>query len=208
MGSALTASAVIALFLLMVGWAWVRAWLVYPDLSQQQRIESFSEALERFTYGGVTARLERGGMTVLGRSDIAEVGASKCTRESSCLESSRRSCSYVLVQFTCAYAVKDAAGGAAAAVVMYSSNPDYSVGVNIPGSPKPLLIESVGFREAEEKLCALGFGCKPATGANPGAHAATAPAATQRPLLHRQRGQRPAKGFGPRSSARARHVSI
>jgi formylglycine-generating enzyme required for sulfatase activity len=110
-------------------------------------------------------------MTVLGRSDIVEVGASKCTRESSCLESSRRSCRYVLVQFTCAYAVKDATGHAAAAVVKYSSNRDYRVGVNIPGSPKPLLPESVGFREAEEKLCELGFGCKPATGA----HAAAAP---------------------------------
>jgi formylglycine-generating enzyme required for sulfatase activity len=195
-GSALAASAVIALFLLMVGWAWVRAWWVYPDLSQQQRLERFSDALGQFTYGGVTARLERGGMTVLGRSDIAEVGASKCTRESSCLERRRsRGCTYVLVQFTCAYAVKDGTGGAAAAVVRFSSNPDYSVGVDIPGSPKPLLIESVGFREAEEKLCELGFGCKPATGANPGAHAAAGPRSDAAPSASPPAGATTCQGF-------------
>ena len=38
---------------------------------------SFNDAIVSYTPGGVAARLERGGMAMLARSDIAEVGASQ-----------------------------------------------------------------------------------------------------------------------------------
>ena len=111
-------------------------------------------------------------MTILARSDIAQIGASRCARESECSESfieGRRhsiGCLYVSVRFYCAYAITTTSGDAATALVRVSSNRHYSIGVTIPGSPKPLDVEEPSFREANEKLCELGFGCKPATGAH------------------------------------------
>src|SRR5262245_29176389 len=174
----------LGLLLLGSGGAWLRSWLVYPYLSEQERIETFNDAVVGYSPGGVAARLERGGLTVLSRSDIAQVGASKCTRESTCAESSRRICKFVSVTFYCAYAVTDTAGNAATAIVKANSNPKYEVGTNIPGSPKWLLTENLSSRDATEKLCEFGFGCQPATGAgavsSSGAPASAAPAAPAR----------------------------
>ena len=39
MGSALAALAVVVLFALLFGWAWVRAWWVYGDLTEPERRE-------------------------------------------------------------------------------------------------------------------------------------------------------------------------
>jgi formylglycine-generating enzyme required for sulfatase activity len=112
------------------------------------------------------------GAKILARSDIAQIGASRCARESECSESlirSRRSsfgCLDVSVRFYCGYAIRTTDGNAATAFVRVDSNRQYSIGVTIPGSPRPLSVEEPSFREANEKLCELGFGCKPATGAH------------------------------------------
>jgi formylglycine-generating enzyme required for sulfatase activity len=138
---------------------------------------NFNDALVAFRSRGVTARLDRGGMTILGRSDIARVGASRCVRGSECsvpfIETRKGwlGCSYVSVMFTCTYAVTTTDGRAATALVRLDSNRNYSSGVDIPGSPKPLEIWGPGFNEANETLCELGLGCKPPAGAEPGAQA-------------------------------------
>ena len=161
-------------------WGWVRAWWLYPSLSQEQQLESFSETFADRPRRAVAARLDGGGMVILARSDIAQVSASRCLRELDCSEAmigTRRSsigCYYVSVRFDCAYAVKTTDGNAGTAFVQISSNRNYSIGVSIPGSPKPLQAEQPSFGEASEKLCELGFGCQPVTGAQPGAHAASA----------------------------------
>ena len=108
-------------------------------------------------------------MAILARSDIAQVGASRCIRESECSEALirtvRRSigCTYVTVRFYCAYAVRTTDGNAVTAFAQIHSN---------RGSRKPLEVEQPSFRETNEKLCELGFGCKPAAGAAPGGPAA------------------------------------
>jgi formylglycine-generating enzyme required for sulfatase activity len=175
--------------LVAVNWGWVRAWWLYPSLSEDQQIEGFNDALVARRNGrGVTARLERGGMAILARSDVAQIGASQCTRDSECPApfsigaSYRRApigCFYVRVTFSCAYAIRTTDGDAATAFVKFESNPGYEIGVSAPGSPKPLeigepgvrLLDEPGFREANEKLCKLGSGCRHATGSEPGAQA-------------------------------------
>jgi formylglycine-generating enzyme required for sulfatase activity len=163
--------AALALLAVAESWGWVRAWWVYPGLSEEQRVESFNDAFVARPWQGVAARLDRGGMTILTRSDIADVGASRCTRESECTESLIRTrrwsigCPYVSVRFYCAYAIKTTDGNTATAFLKVFSNRNYSVGVTAPGSPKPLAVEGPRFSEANEKLCELGFGCQPATGA-------------------------------------------
>jgi formylglycine-generating enzyme required for sulfatase activity len=153
-------------------WGWVRSWWVYPSLSEDQRVENFHEAFVVRPWRSMAARLDRGEMTILARSDIAQIGASRCARESECSEpvigGRRRSfgCLYVSVRFYCAYDIKTTDGSAATAFVRVDSNPRYSTGVTIPGAPKPLSVEEPSFREANEKLCELGYGCKPATGAH------------------------------------------
>src|SRR5262245_11726507 len=67
-------------------WGWVRAWCVYPGLSEDQRVENFHEAFVARPWRSVAARLERGEMTILARSDVAQIGASRCARESECSE--------------------------------------------------------------------------------------------------------------------------
>ena len=101
-GFALAGLAVLAVAL---HWGWVRAWWVYPDLSEDQRVEHFNDAFVARPWRSVAARLERGGMTILARSDIAQVGASRCVRRSECSElliGGRRNsigCVYVSVRF-------------------------------------------------------------------------------------------------------------
>ena len=179
-GYVLACVAGLALLLYLLGGAWLRAWLVYPNLSDRERVEAFNAALVGYSPDGVAARLERGGMTVLSRSDIAQVGASKCSRESTCSESRRRGCNFVMVTFYCAFAVKAADGSAATAVVKAYSNPQYGIGVNVPGSAKWLLTGDLSSRDAQEKLCELGFACGPGTSAaavaSPGANASGASA--------------------------------
>jgi formylglycine-generating enzyme required for sulfatase activity len=185
-------AAVLAGAAVLVGplqWGWWRALWVYPSLSEDQRIEGFNDALVARRNGrGVTARLERGGLAILARSDVAQVGASQCARESECPApfsigaSYRRAplgCFYVRVTFSCAYAIRTTDGDAATAFVQFESNPRYEVGVSAPGSAKPLeveeprfhMLDDPGFREASENLCRLGFGCRPAAGSGPGAQA-------------------------------------
>ena len=102
-------------------------------------------------------------MAILARSDIAQVGASRCVRESECSEAFiktiRRSigCTYVTVRFYCAYAVRTTDGNAGTAFAKIYSNP-----------AKPLQVEQPSFHEANEIECKVGFGCKPAAGAEPG----------------------------------------
>lgn len=144
-------------------WGWVQAWLDFPDLSEQQRIEHFNETFVDRPRRAVAARLDGGGMAILARSDVAQVGASRCIRESDCSEAlirtSRRSigCAYVTVRFYCAYAVRTTDGNAGTAFARIYSNPG-----------KPLQVDQPSFREANEMECKLGFGCKPAAGAEPG----------------------------------------
>jgi formylglycine-generating enzyme required for sulfatase activity len=167
----------LAVLVVALHWAWVTAWWVYPGLSEDQRVEQFNDALVAFRSRGVTSRLDRGGMTILGRSDIARVGASRCVRRSECSESVIKTrkgslgCSYVSVTFDCTYAVTTTDGTAATALVSLSSNRNYSSGMSLPGGPKPLEIWGPGFSEANEKLCELGFGCKLPAGAEAGAPA-------------------------------------
>jgi formylglycine-generating enzyme required for sulfatase activity len=162
----------LAMLAVAVHWGWVRAWWVYPGLSQDQRVENFNDAFVARPWRSVAARLDQGEMTILARSDVSQIGASRCARESECSEPVIRSrrgsfgCLDVSVRFYCAYAIRTTDGNAATAFVMVSSNRNYSIGVTIPGSPKPLEVEEPSFREANEKLCELGFGCKPVTGAH------------------------------------------
>jgi formylglycine-generating enzyme required for sulfatase activity len=161
----------LALLAVAESWGWVRAWWVYPGLSEEQRVENFNDAFVARPWRSIAARLDQGGMTILSRSDIADIGASRCTRESECTESFIRTrrwsigCAYVSVRFYCAYAIRTADGNAATAFLRVSSNRNYSIGVTAPGSPKPLEVQEPRFDEANERLCALGFGCEPATGA-------------------------------------------
>jgi hypothetical protein len=148
-----------------VHWGWVQAWWDFPDLSAEQRIEHFNEAFVDRPRRAVAARLDGGAMAILARSDIAQVEASRCIRESTCSEALirtvRRSigCTYVTVRFSCAYAVRTTDGNAGTAFVQISSN---------PRSRKPLTVEQPSFHEADEMRCKLGFGCQPAAGAQPG----------------------------------------
>lgn len=175
----------LALLTLVMSWGWLRAWWIYPDLTEQQRIESFNDALVARRWRGVTARLDRGGMAVLGRSDIAEVGASQCRRQSECAESvvggrTGLGCLYVSVEFNCSYAVKTTDGGSATAIVRARSNRGFTIGVTAPGRPKPLEIEEV--RLDDDKACARGDGCPsapaPTSGTAGRSSAAPAPAAS------------------------------
>jgi formylglycine-generating enzyme required for sulfatase activity len=168
----------IALAVIALHWGWVRAWWVYPSISEQQRLESFNDAFTDRPRRAVVARLDSGGMGILARSDIAQVQPSRCVRDSACSEAlfwiGRRSygCSHVTVRFHCAFAIRTADGGAATAFAQISSNRSYTVGVSIPGSPKPFETELPRFDDANAKLCQLGFGCKPAPAAQGGARAA------------------------------------
>jgi hypothetical protein len=134
----------LAVGVVAVHWGWVQAWWVRPRRA-------------------VAARLDGGGMAILARSDIAQVGASRCIRESECSEALiktiRRSigCTYVTVRFYCAYAVGTTEGNAGTAFAKIYSNPG-----------KPLQVEQPSFHEANEIACKLRFGCKPAAGAEPG----------------------------------------
>jgi formylglycine-generating enzyme required for sulfatase activity len=167
----------ITVVVIALHWGWVRAWWVYPSLPEQQRLESFNDALVERPRYGVAARLEGGGMVMLGRSDIAQVQPARCARDSDCSEAmfwvGRRSygCSYVTVRFNCAFAIKTTDSNAATAFAQITSNRKYSVGVNIPGSAKPFETEGPSFWQAEAKLCELGFGCKRAASAPGGAQA-------------------------------------
>jgi formylglycine-generating enzyme required for sulfatase activity len=167
----------IAVALIALHWGWVRAWWVYPSISEQQRLESFNETFTDRPRRAVAARLDSGGMTILARSDIAQVQPSRCARDSDCSEAmfwiGRRSygCSYVTVRFHCAFAIKTADGRAATAFAQISSNRNYSVGVSIPGSPKPFETEQPSFDDTNAKLCELGLGCKRGAPAQGGAQA-------------------------------------
>ena len=159
----------LAVLVVAAHWGWVQAWWDYPDLSEEQRVENFNAAFVERPQRAVAGRLDGGGMAILARSDIAQVGASRCIRESECSEALirtvRRSigCTYVTVRFYCAYAVRTTDGNAVTAFAQIHSN---------RGSRKPLEVEQPSFRETNEKLCELGFGCKPAAGAAPGGPAA------------------------------------
>jgi formylglycine-generating enzyme required for sulfatase activity len=153
----------LAVGVVAVHWGWVEAWRDVPDLSAEQRTGHFNETFVDRPRRAVAARLDGGGMAILARSDVAQVGASRCIRESECSEAfirtSRRSigCSYVTVKFYCAYAVGTTDGNAGTAFAKIYSNPG-----------KPLQVDQPSFREANEIACKLGFGCKPAAGAKPG----------------------------------------
>ena len=153
----------LAVGVVAVHWGWVEVWWDVPDLSAEQRTGHFNEAFVDRPRRAVAARLDGGGMAILARSDIAQVGASRCIRESECSEAfvrtSRRSigCAYVRVRFYCAYAVRTTDGNAGTAFARIYSNPG-----------KPLQVEQPSIREANEMECKLGFGCKPAAGAEPG----------------------------------------
>ncbi len=116
----------LAVLAVALHWGWVRAWWVYPDLSEDQRVEHFNDAFVARPWRSVAARLDRGGMTILARSDVAQIGASRCVRESECSESligGRRNsigCLYVSVTFYCAYAIRTTDGDAATAFVRVS----------------------------------------------------------------------------------------
>ena len=77
----------LAVLAVALHWGWVRAWWVYPALSEDQRVENFNDAFVARPWRSVAARLDRGGMTILSRSDVAQIGASRCARESDCPES-------------------------------------------------------------------------------------------------------------------------
>jgi hypothetical protein len=123
--------AVVVVLLAISAWSWTRAAWVYPDLSEQQRTEQFNDALvARRNGAGVIARLERGGLTILARSDVAQIGASQCVREMAC-ESYLRlplrndpglACLHVGVTFSCAYAIKTTDGRTATAFAKFHSN--------------------------------------------------------------------------------------
>jgi formylglycine-generating enzyme required for sulfatase activity len=162
----------LALVAVAESWGWVRAWWIYPGLSEEQRVENFNAAFVARPWRGIAARLDRGGMTILARSDIADIGTSRCTRESECTESlirTRRAsigCPYVSVRFYCAYAIRTTDGNAATAFLKVNSNRNYSPGVTVPGSPGPFEVDGPRFSDANEELCKLGFGCQPATDAH------------------------------------------
>ena len=179
-----------AVFGAISGWSWARAWWIYPDLTDAQRIENFNEALvARRNGAGVIARPERGGLTILGRGDVAQVGASQCVREMACQSylplplrnDPGLACLYVGVRFSCAYAIKTADGNAATAYAKFESNRRYEMGVSTPGSAKPLdvgeprfhMLDEPDFQAANETLCRSAVGCVPATGTQPGAQAQT-----------------------------------
>ena len=65
-----------------VHWGWVQVWWDVPDLSAEQRTGHFNETFVDRPRRAVAARLDGGGMAILARSDIAQVGASRCIRES------------------------------------------------------------------------------------------------------------------------------
>jgi formylglycine-generating enzyme required for sulfatase activity len=150
-------------------WGWVRAWWLYPSVSDEQRVESFNQTFSDRPRRAVAARLDSGGMVILARSDIAQIQPSRCVRNSECSEAliqiGRRGigCSYVTVRFHCAYDITTSDGSTGKAFAQIASNPRYTIGTNLPSSPKPFETEQPSFGTASEKLCQLGFGCKRTT---------------------------------------------
>jgi hypothetical protein len=128
----------LAVGVVAVHWGWVEAWRDVPDLSAEQRTGHFNETFVDRPRRAVAARLDGGGMAILARSDVAQVGASRCIRESECSEAfirtSRRSigCSYVTVKFYCAYAVGTTDGNAGTAFAKIYSNPGKPLQVELP----------------------------------------------------------------------------
>ena len=137
---------------------WVSGWPAWPCLPLpctgdgcgpggstliSPRISGSSISMMRLwtrPWRGVAARLDSGGMTILARGDVAQVGASRVSAHRvlrMLIRSSRRSlgCLYVSVTFYCTYAIGTTDGNAATAIVNVHSNRNYSIGVSIPGSP-------------------------------------------------------------------------
>jgi|SoiMethySBSTD1v2_1073268.scaffolds.fasta_scaffold2455549_1 hypothetical protein len=149
--------AALAFAVLMYAWVWLDAWVRFPDLETKDRMASFKTALER---DGVAARLENGPMTILRAADVAEVGTSRCERDSACSQSGRRGCREVGVTFTCMYRVKTRDGRAATALVEVLSNPDYQLGVTARGSAAPFSVQPrLQANAADQKLCRLAGTC-------------------------------------------------
>jgi hypothetical protein len=154
-GTVLAVLVAIPFVFLLYEWPWLDAWTTFPDVPEKERTGSFKAALER---PGVPARLERGGMIILRSADVAEVGASKCDRATTCSRYARRGCREVIVTFTCTYPVKDRSGRAATAILEIASNPDYELGVNAPDWRRPFSVQhNLDLNAAEEKLCRLGM---------------------------------------------------
>jgi len=143
---------------------WIMAWIDIPNPSQDDRAYYLNDVLNQCC---VSARRARGGMVSLGRSDIAAVGGSACTRESHCAKSGRRSCIDVHVTFYCTYDLKDQAGNAAKAIVKAYHNDFYEPGLERPWEKDPArswrrqrhLPTNLDLKEAADKLCQLGYGC-------------------------------------------------
>jgi hypothetical protein len=143
---------------------WMVAWIDIPNPSQDDRVYYLSTVLKQCC---VSARREQGQMVSLGRSDIAAVGASACTRESHCARSGRRSCRDVHVTFYCTYDLKDQAGNAAKAIVKAYQNDFYEPDLERPWVKDPQrpwrqqrhLPTNLDLKEAAAKLCDLGYGC-------------------------------------------------
>lgn len=136
------------------------------DLTTTQRTAAMKSALKR---GGIAALRERGGMTILHREDIAEIGRSRCVGEHECtrIASSRRApdrCGEVQTNLYCAYELIDKEGNTAAGLVKtFRSNfhtpPEYS-----RDEPEwryeMMMTERLDASTAKAKLCEMGY-CNP-----------------------------------------------
>ncbi len=156
-------------------WAW---W--YYDLSQTESRAYLEDDLET---RGIVARLEKGGFAILRKSDVTDIGASKCEREISCARSGRRTCFEVDVNYTCVFEIKDRDGKAAFSVVEFRRDHGHRLGYNRPRAPKKFATDSPGFEDAEATLCKFGFGCAPTPAAATAAPTASEPAVTINPAV-------------------------
>jgi hypothetical protein len=156
-GTVLLAIAALAVVILLYAWSWLDAWSRFPDVPGNERTGAFKAALER----GVPARLEGGDMILLRTADVATVGPSTRDRDSTCASYSRRSCREVAVRFTCTYPVKLRSGRPATAILEIAANRDYELGVNASESRRPFSLQyNPDLKDAEEKFCRVGAGCR------------------------------------------------
>ena len=147
-------------------WAYLEAPGTH-DLTPRQRTVTVKSALRR---GGIVALREQGGIDVLSREDIAQIGESRCIGEHECTrwESRRRRlfshCGIVQTNLYCAYEITDRHGNTAAALVKtfrsrFHSPPD------LTGDPPEVFYEMTITERpdaavAHAKLCEMGY-CGP-----------------------------------------------
>jgi hypothetical protein len=144
---------------MIIFYPYIFAWLTVDDPTPEKRLAYLNNVLDQCC---VSARPRSGRMVTLRRSDIKEIGESRCAREYHCV-SYGKYCRSADVTWYCTYDIKDQTGEPATAILKAPPNAFYEPFADKHGAwrREPYSPHNMAPDEAEQQLCRLGYCRRP-----------------------------------------------